>query len=68
MEFKVGDIVEYLEDWKPNRKWYLYSMQKDNLCTIVVIRDGKFTHEKQGTEYLNANIVNLSIEKIKLIK
>ena len=68
MELKVGDIVEYLEDWKPNRQWYLYSLQKGNLCTIVLLRDGKYTHEKQGTEYLNANIANLNIEKIKPIK
>ena len=68
MELKVGDIVEYIDDWKKDRKWYLYNLSKGNLCTIVLIRDGNYTHEKQGVECLNANIVNLNIDKIKLIK
>ena len=63
MELKVGDIVEY-----NGKQWYLKDIYGDNLCQIVVIRDGKYTHEKQGIEYINANIVNLNIEKIKLIK
>jgi hypothetical protein len=67
MELKVGDIVEYIDDWKPNRQWYLYSIQKGGLCTIIVIRDGKYTHEKQGQEYINANIVNLPVEEITKI-
>ena len=65
---KVGDIVEYIDDWKKGREWYLYSIFKGDLCTIVILRDGKITNEKNGEERLNASIVNLSIEKIRLIK
>lgn len=65
---KVGDIVEYVDDWKKSRKWYLYSISKGYLCTIVILRGGKITNEKNGEERLNASIVNLSIEKIRLIK
>lgn len=53
---KVGDIVEYIDDWEKG------------LCTIVILRDGKITNEKNGEERLNASIVNLNIEKIRLIK
>lgn len=60
---KTGDIVEY-----KGRQWYLKDLYGDNLCQIVILRDGKYTHEKQGIEYLNANIVNLNVDKIKLIK
>ena len=67
-EMKTGDIVEYINDWKKGRQWYLHSLSKGDLCTIVLIRDGKYTHEKQGVEYLNTNIVNLNVDKIKLIK
>ena len=65
---KVGDIVEYIDDWKKGREWYLYRLSSDGLCTIVIIRNGKITDVKNGEERLNANIVNLSIEKIRLIK
>ena len=65
---KVGDIVEYIDDWKKGREWYFCSLSKGDLCTIVIIRDGKYTNEKNGEVRLNANIVNLNIEKIKLIK
>ena len=65
---KVGDIVEYVDDWKKGREWYLYSLSEKGLCTIVILRDGKITNEKNGEERLNASIVNLNIEKIKLIK
>lgn len=65
---KVGDIVEYIDDWKKGREWFLYDIYSDNLCKIVLVRDGKFTNKKNGENRLNASIVNLSIEKIKLIK
>ena len=74
-QMNVGDTVEYINDWKKGRQWHLYSLYSPNLCQIVLIRDGKFTttkHFKQGnyewTEtYLNANIVNLEVDKIKLV-
>lgn len=59
---KIGDIVEY-----KGKEYYLYSIYKGNLCRIVRFRDGKYTHTKQGIEYLNANIVNLNINELKLI-
>ena len=65
---KVGDTVEYIDDWKKGREWYLYNLNEKGLCTIVILRDGKITNEKNGEERLNASIVNLNIEKIRLIK
>lgn len=65
---KVGDIVEYIDDWKKGREWYLYSLGEKGLCTIVILRDGNITNEKNGEESRNASIVNLNIEKIRLIK
>ena len=65
---KVGDIVEYIDDWKKGREWYLYNLSEKGLCTIVILRDGKITNEKNGEERLNASIVNLNIEKIRFIK
>lgn len=65
---KVGDTVEYIDDWKKGREWYLYNLSEKGLCTIVILRDGKITNEKNGEERLNASIVNLNIEKIRLIK
>ncbi len=65
---KVGDTVEYIDDWKKGREWYLYNLIEKSLCTIVILRDGKITNEKNGEERLNASIVNLNIEKIRLIK
>lgn len=59
---KVGDTVEY-----KGRKWYLYSLYSPNLCMIVALRDGKYTHTKNGEEYINANIVNLPVEEITKI-
>jgi hypothetical protein len=59
---KVGDTVEY-----KGKEYYLYSIYKGDLCRIVRFRDGKYTHTKQGIEYLNANIVNLNINELKLI-
>ena len=64
----VGDTVEYINDWKKGRQWYLYSLYSLNLCQIVLIRDGKFTNEKNGEVRLNANIVNLPISEIKVIE
>ena len=64
---KVGDIVEYLDDWKPGRQWYLYSLYKGDLCQIVLLRDGKYTNFKRGETHLNANIVNLCTSRIRLV-
>lgn len=69
---KVGDIVEYVGDWKGKRPWYLYSISSNGLCTIVLIREGRYTHKKMfrsagaewEEEYLNANIVNIDISNI----
>lgn len=61
---KVGDIVYYKKDWKGKRPWYLYSISKVDLCTIVLLRDGKITNGKNGEERLNANIVNLNLNEI----
>lgn len=57
---KVGDTVEY-----KGKEYYLYSIYKGDLCMIVRLRDGKYTHTKDGEEQLNANIVNLNINEIK---
>jgi hypothetical protein len=62
---QVGDVVTYIDDWKPNRQWYLYSLHGNGQCTIVIIRDGKITNVKGNEEMLNASIVNLDINKIK---
>lgn len=59
---KVGDIVEY-----KGKQYYLYSLYKGDLCRIVRLRDGKYTHTKNGDEHLNANIVNLCLSKIRLV-
>ena len=65
---KIGDIVIYIDDWKPNRKWYLLNI-KNNLCDIVLIRNNDYKHTKNfgvfNETYLNTNIINLPIEKIK---
>ena len=63
---KIGNIVEY-----NGRKWYVNDVY-DNMCQIVVIREGNHTKTKHfksaGFEwsetYLNANITNLNIENI----
>ena len=57
---KVGDIVEY-----KGKQYYLYSLYSGGLCRIVRLRDGKYTHTKNGEEQLNANIVNLDISKLE---
>lgn len=61
---KVGDIVYYKKDWKGKRPWYLYSILKGDLCTIVLLRDDKITNGKNGEDRLNASIVNLNINEI----
>ncbi len=65
---KVGDIVEYVDDWKPGRKWYLYDAYGDNLCMIVLIRGSSYENTKNGETRLNASIVNLNMDKIKILK
>ena len=62
----IGDIVEYTDDWKKGREWYLYDLSPDGLCTIVILRDGKITNCKNGEERLNASIVNISLDKITI--
>lgn len=63
----VGDIVYYKKDWKGKRPWYLYDVSENNLCTIVLLRDGKYTNSKNGEERLNTSIVNLDISNIELL-
>lgn len=29
---KVGDTVEYIDDWKKGREWYLYNLSEKGLC------------------------------------
>jgi hypothetical protein len=65
---KVGNIVTYIDDWKPNRQWLLESLYKGDLCKIVLIRDGKTTYEKNGLTHSNPSIVNIDINKLKIIK
>ena len=62
----VGDIVYYKKDWKGKRPWYLYSMSKGDICTIVLLRDGKHFNVKNGEERLNTSIANLNISEIDL--
>ena len=61
---KDGDTVIYIDDWQPNRKWRLESIY-ENLCKIVLIRDGKTVYEKNGLIHSNPSIVNLDISKIR---
>lgn len=65
---EIGDIVEYVDDWKKGREWYLYDIYGDGLCMIVLIRDGKFQNTKNGETRLNTSIVNLKMDKIKILK
>ena len=64
---EIGDIVFYKKDWKSKRPWYLYSFGKNDLCTIVSIRNGDIYNEKNGEKRLNASIVNLNISEIEEI-
>ena len=50
---KIGDTVEYIDDWKPGREWYLYDMYGDGLCMIVLIRNGSYKNTKNGEIRLN---------------
>ena len=63
----VGNIVHYKKDWKGKRPWYLYSLSKGDLCTIVLLRNGEYTNNKNGEERLNTSIVNLNISEIELL-
>ena len=56
---KIGDIV-----WYKGKEYYLYSMYKGNLCRIVRIRDGKYTHTKNGEEQLNAKVFSILNQQI----
>lgn len=62
---EVGDTVYYKKDWKGKRPWRLHNISPDGLCEIVLLRNGKYTGEKNGEERLNASIVNLSIDEIE---
>jgi len=64
VKFNIGDIVRYKFDHKQNRQWYVLDVY-DNLCQIVVMRNGTYTHTKNNEEYLNANIINLNIKDIE---
>jgi hypothetical protein len=64
---KIGDTVKYIDDWKKDRDWYLYDIYSEGLCTIVVIRDGKISENRNGEIMLHANIRNLSMDKIRKI-
>ena len=64
---KVGDIVYYKRDWKGKRPWYLFSLSQGDLCTIILLRDGKITNKKGNEERFNSSIVNLDINEIELL-
>ncbi len=64
---KVGDVVYYKRDWKGKRPWYLFSLSQGDLCTIVLLRDGKITNKKGNEERFNSSIVNLDINEIELL-
>lgn len=61
---KIGDVVYYKNDFKGKRPWYLYDINENGLCTIVLIRNDKITNNKNGEERLNASIVNLNISEL----
>lgn len=65
---EIGDTVEYIDDWKPGREWYLYDMYGDGLCMIVLIRNGSYKNTKNGETRLNASVVNLNVNKISIKK
>ena len=62
---KVGDVVYYKRDWKGKRPWYLFSLSQGDLCTIILLRDGKITNKKGNEERFNSSIVNLDINEIE---
>lgn len=64
---KVGDVVYYKRDWKGKRPWYLFSLSQGDLCTIILLRDGKITNKKGNEERFNSSIVNLDINEIEFL-
>ena len=58
-ELKVGSIVQY-----KGKEYYLYSIEKGDICTIVRMRDGSIYNYKGGEKRLNASIVNLPIKEL----
>jgi hypothetical protein len=64
---KVGDVVYYKRDWKGKRPWFLFSLSQGDLCTIILLRDGKITNKKGNEERFNSSIVNLNINEIELL-
>lgn len=58
-ELKVGSIVQY-----KGKEYYLYSIEKVDICTIVRMRDGDIYNNKGGEKRLNASIVNLPIKEL----
>jgi hypothetical protein len=58
-ELKVGSIVQY-----KGKEYYLYSIEKGDICTIVRVRDGSIYNYKGGEKRLNASIVNLPIKEL----
>jgi hypothetical protein len=58
-ELKVGSIVQY-----KGKEYYLYSLEKGDICTIVRVRDGSIYNYKGGEKRLNASIVNLPIKEL----
>ena len=58
-ELKVGSIVQY-----KGKEYYLYSIEKGDICAIVRVRDGSIYNYKGGEKRLNASIVNLPIKEL----
>jgi hypothetical protein len=58
-KLSVGSIVQY-----KGKEYYLYSIEKGDICTIVRIRDGDIYNNKGGEKRLNASIVNLPIKEL----
>jgi hypothetical protein len=58
-KLSVGSIVQY-----KGKEYYLYSIEKGDICTIVRMRDGSIYNYKGGEKRLNASIVNLPIKEL----
>jgi hypothetical protein len=58
-KLSVGNIVQY-----KGKEYYLYSIGKGDICTIVRVRDGSIYNYKGGEKRLNASIVNLPIKEL----
>jgi hypothetical protein len=58
-DLTVGSIVQY-----KGKEYYLYSIEKGDIRTIVRIRDGDIYNYKGGEKRLNASIVNLPIKEL----